>query len=261
MLGHAIEARVNAEDARLLPVRRPGAGSRSTRAACASTPRSRPASVVGTDYDSMIAKVIAYGPDRATALARLDRALADTAILGLTTNTGFLRTLLAREDVRAGEMDTGLIGRLDPPAAAADRRGGRARRGRAGAGGGGRARRRRSVRAPRRLAARRRRARRPTGSSRSTAASRSTCVLERVRAGLDAVACGSSATLGRRHARGWLGYEGWTWHVTEATAEDVAPRARRRRAAGADARVSAARARSRSATPSRRGRRSWCSSR
>ena len=73
-------------------------------------------SVVGTDYDSMIAKVIAHGPDRATALARLDRALADTAILGLETNVGFLRTLLARDDVRAGEMDTGLIGRLDPVA-------------------------------------------------------------------------------------------------------------------------------------------------
>jgi acetyl-CoA/propionyl-CoA carboxylase biotin carboxyl carrier protein len=72
--------------------------------------------VVGTDYDSMIAKVIAFGPDRATAVARLDRALAGTAILGLTTNTGFLRSLLAREDVRAGEMDTGLIGRLPPPA-------------------------------------------------------------------------------------------------------------------------------------------------
>ena len=71
-------------------------------------------SVVGTDYDSMIAKVIAHGPDRATALARLDRALARTAILGLATNVGFLRSLLAREDVRAGELDTGLIGRLDP---------------------------------------------------------------------------------------------------------------------------------------------------
>ena len=71
-------------------------------------------SVVGTDYDSMIAKVIAHGPDRATALARLDRALAGTAILGLTTNTGFLRTLIAHEGVREGEMDTGLIGRLEP---------------------------------------------------------------------------------------------------------------------------------------------------
>ena len=61
-------------------------------------------SVVGTDYDSMIAKVIAHGPDRATALARLDRALADTAILGLTTNTGFLRALLApRGRARGGD--------------------------------------------------------------------------------------------------------------------------------------------------------------
>jgi acetyl-CoA/propionyl-CoA carboxylase biotin carboxyl carrier protein len=63
----------------------------------------------------MIAKVIAHGPDRATALARLDRALSRTAILGLETNVGFLRSLLAREDVRAGELDTGLIGRLDAP--------------------------------------------------------------------------------------------------------------------------------------------------
>jgi len=71
--------------------------------------------VVGTDYDSMIAKVIAHGPDRETAIARLDRALSKTAILGLETNVGFLRSLLARDDVRAGELDTGLIGRLDPP--------------------------------------------------------------------------------------------------------------------------------------------------
>ena len=66
----------------------------------------------------MIAKVIAYGPDRATALARLDRALADTAILGLTTNAGFLRALIGRDDVRAGEMDTG----PDRPPGAASRR-------------------------------------------------------------------------------------------------------------------------------------------
>ena len=128
--GHAIEARVNAEDARVLPVRRAGPARALPGRACASTRRSRPARVVGTDYDSMIAKVIAHGPDRATALARLDRALADTAILGLETNVGFLRSLLAREDVRAGEMDTGLIGRLDAADAAAERRGGRPRGGR-----------------------------------------------------------------------------------------------------------------------------------
>ena len=77
MTGHAIEARVNAEDAAASsrpPARSLLASLPAT--ACASTPRSRPARVVGTDYDSMIAKVIAHGPDRATALARLDRALA-----------------------------------------------------------------------------------------------------------------------------------------------------------------------------------------
>ena len=128
-------------------------------------------SVVGTDYDSMIAKVIAHGPDRATALARLDRALADTAILGLETNVGFLRSLLARDDVRAGEMDTGLIGRLDPRHAAADRRGGRARRGLDGARRAGE---RRPVRPPRRLAPRRRPRPVLLEARPSTAASRST---------------------------------------------------------------------------------------
>jgi acetyl-CoA/propionyl-CoA carboxylase biotin carboxyl carrier protein len=111
--GHAIEARINAEDAQFFPSAGP--------VLLASFPEGvrvdaavETGSVVGTDYDSMIAKVIAHGPDRATALARLDRALADTAILGLTTNVGFLRTLIGRDDVRAGAMDTGLIGRMDP---------------------------------------------------------------------------------------------------------------------------------------------------
>ena len=156
--GHAIEARINAEDAQLLPVGRPGPGSRAIPDGVRVDAAVETGSVVGTDYDSMIAKVIAHGPDRATALARLDRALADTAILGLTTNTGFLRSLLAHEGVRAGEMDTGLIGRLEPAAPPlADERGG-ARGGRDRARRGRRARRRRPVRAPRRLAPRRRRA-------------------------------------------------------------------------------------------------------
>jgi acetyl-CoA/propionyl-CoA carboxylase biotin carboxyl carrier protein len=113
--GHAVEARINAEDAQFLPSAGPVLLARfpdDVRVDAAV----ETGSVVGTDYDSMIAKVIAHGPDRATALARLDRALAHTAILGLTTNVGFLRSLLAREDVRAGAMDTGLIGRLDPVA-------------------------------------------------------------------------------------------------------------------------------------------------
>ncbi|HEY5188508.1 MAG TPA: biotin carboxylase N-terminal domain-containing protein [Solirubrobacteraceae bacterium] len=110
--GHAIEARINAEDAaqgflpttgRVLVYRRPS-GVRVDDAIEAGTE-------VDTAYDSMLAKVIAHGSDRASALAALDRALAETTILGLTTTTGFLRSLLATDDVAAGRLDTGLIER------------------------------------------------------------------------------------------------------------------------------------------------------
>jgi acetyl-CoA/propionyl-CoA carboxylase biotin carboxyl carrier protein len=59
----------------------------------------------------MLAKVIAHGSDRAEALRRLDGALRDTVLLGIDTNIGFLRALLADGDVRAGRIDTGLVGR------------------------------------------------------------------------------------------------------------------------------------------------------
>ncbi len=113
--GHAVEARLYAEDpaAGFLPAvgtvrvyREPsGDGVRVDSGI-------RAGSVVGTSYDPMLAKVIAHGPDRATALARLDRALASFAIAGVTTNAAFSRALLAREDVRAGEQDTGLLERV-----------------------------------------------------------------------------------------------------------------------------------------------------
>jgi acetyl-CoA/propionyl-CoA carboxylase biotin carboxyl carrier protein len=113
--GHAIEARVNAEDAAagflpasgpVLAYRRP-AGARVDDAIDAG-------SVVGTDYDSMIAKVIAHAANRETALARLDRALADMVVLGVTTNTGFLRALINHPAVREGAVDTGFIEREQP---------------------------------------------------------------------------------------------------------------------------------------------------
>jgi acetyl-CoA/propionyl-CoA carboxylase biotin carboxyl carrier protein len=66
---------------------------------------------IGSDYDPMLAKVIAYGDDRAAALRGLDRALADTAVLGVVTNVEFLRFLLADPDVVAGRLDTGLLDR------------------------------------------------------------------------------------------------------------------------------------------------------
>ncbi|HEU4755173.1 MAG TPA: biotin/lipoyl-containing protein, partial [Agromyces sp.] len=71
---------------------------------------------ITADYDPMIAKVIAYGADRAEALERLDAALAETVLLGVETNTAFLRELLAHPDVRAGRLDTGLIDRMQESA-------------------------------------------------------------------------------------------------------------------------------------------------
>jgi acetyl-CoA/propionyl-CoA carboxylase, biotin carboxylase, biotin carboxyl carrier protein len=67
---------------------------------------------VTSAYDPMLAKVAAWGPDRDTALRRLDAALADTAVLGVTTNTAFLRTLLADPGVQAGHLDTTLAERV-----------------------------------------------------------------------------------------------------------------------------------------------------
>lgn len=67
---------------------------------------------VGSRYDPMLAKVIAYGPDRATALRRLRGALAETVTLGVPTNAGFVRRLLDHPAVVAGELDTGLVERV-----------------------------------------------------------------------------------------------------------------------------------------------------
>ncbi|MEJ3657386.1 acetyl/propionyl/methylcrotonyl-CoA carboxylase subunit alpha [Actinomycetes bacterium KLBMP 9759] len=112
--GHAIEVRVYAEDpasgflptgGRILALREP------TDAAVRVDSGVVEGSVVGSDYDPMLAKIIAHGADREQAIRRLDRALGESVLLGLGTNTGFLRALLADPDVRAGRLDTGLVGR------------------------------------------------------------------------------------------------------------------------------------------------------
>ena len=110
--GHAIEARVYAEDpargflptgGQVLGVLEPtGPGVRVDSSLLAGT-------TVGSDYDPMLSKVIAYGVDRDEALLRLDLALAHTAVLGVQTNIEFLRFLLADERVRAGDLDTALL--------------------------------------------------------------------------------------------------------------------------------------------------------
>jgi acetyl-CoA/propionyl-CoA carboxylase, biotin carboxylase, biotin carboxyl carrier protein len=111
--GHAIEARLYAEDpARgFLPsvgtVRhyRPPAHARVDSALQAGLE-------IGTSFDPMLGKVIAHGVDRQRAIDRLDRALAELELLGVTTNAAFARALLARSDVRHGEQDTGLLERV-----------------------------------------------------------------------------------------------------------------------------------------------------
>ncbi|MCL1869119.1 MAG: ATP-grasp domain-containing protein [Promicromonosporaceae bacterium] len=72
------------------------------------------AAVTG-DFDPLLAKAVAFGADRAQAIDRLDGLLARLVVLGVETNQGFLRDLLADDDVRAGRLDTGLIGRLTLP--------------------------------------------------------------------------------------------------------------------------------------------------
>lgn len=114
LTGWAIEARVCAEDpsrgflpsgGTVLALREPqGGGVRTDSGLSEGVP-------VGSLYDPMLSKVIAYGPDRATALRKLRAALADTVILGVPTNAGFLRRLLAHPDVVSGDLDTGLVER------------------------------------------------------------------------------------------------------------------------------------------------------
>ena len=112
--GHAIEARVYAED--------PARGFLPTGGAVLDVVEPEMPGVrvdsglvagmdIGSEYDPMLAKVIAHGPDRDSALRLLDRALAGSAVLGVVTNVEFLRFLLADPDVVAGRLDTGLLDR------------------------------------------------------------------------------------------------------------------------------------------------------
>ncbi|NJP50787.1 acetyl-CoA carboxylase biotin carboxylase subunit [Streptomyces sp. SBST2-5] len=114
LTGHAVEARICAEDpargflpsgGTVLKLREPqGDGVRTDSGLSEGTE-------VGSLYDPMLSKVIAHGPDRDTALRRLRAALAETVTLGVQTNAGFLRRLLAHPAVVSGDLDTGLVER------------------------------------------------------------------------------------------------------------------------------------------------------
>jgi len=116
--GHAIEARVYAEDPERGFLPSPGV------VLALREPTDRPGvrvdsglqigAVIGTRYDPMLSKVIAWGPDRGVALARLGQALAGTVVLGCGTNLEFLQTLIADPEVQAGRLDTQLVDRELP---------------------------------------------------------------------------------------------------------------------------------------------------
>jgi 3-methylcrotonyl-CoA carboxylase alpha subunit len=122
LTGHAVEARVYAEDpdrgflptgGTVLALREPSLPQVRVDSGLAE------GTTVSSAYDPMLAKIIAHGPDRATALRRLDSALAQTAVVGVTTNVAYLRALLRHPDVAAGRLDTGLAERaVAAPAAA-----------------------------------------------------------------------------------------------------------------------------------------------
>ncbi|GGO88781.1 acetyl/propionyl/methylcrotonyl-CoA carboxylase subunit alpha [Wenjunlia tyrosinilytica] len=114
LTGHSVEARVCAEDpargflpsgGTVLALREPRGMDVRTDSGLAE------GTEVGSTYDPMLSKVIVHGPDRPTALRRLRAALAETVVLGVATNAGFLRRLLAHPDVAAGDLDTGLVER------------------------------------------------------------------------------------------------------------------------------------------------------
>ncbi|MFJ7126412.1 acetyl/propionyl/methylcrotonyl-CoA carboxylase subunit alpha [Streptomyces sp. NPDC098101] len=112
--GWAVEARICAEDpsrgflpsgGTVLALNEPqGNGARTDSGLSEGTE-------VSSLYDPMLSKVIVHAPDRPTALRRLRAALADTVTLGVPTNAGFLRRLLAHPDVVKGDLDTGLVER------------------------------------------------------------------------------------------------------------------------------------------------------
>src|SRR4029079_3471607 len=115
--GHAVEARLNAEDPDRAFAPSPG---RIALLELPSGPVLRVDTGVGegdttpADFDSMIAKIIAYGRTRDEALARLRRAMAETTVVidGGSTNKSFILDLLDQPEVIDGTADTGWIDRV-----------------------------------------------------------------------------------------------------------------------------------------------------
>jgi acetyl-CoA carboxylase biotin carboxylase subunit len=112
--GHAIEMRINAENPALGFRPSPGeitvfhlGGGPGVRIDSHLTT----GAVVSSHYDSMVAKLIVHGADRAEAMARADRALAEARVEGVDTTIPFHREVIAHPDFLAGRYDTGFLER------------------------------------------------------------------------------------------------------------------------------------------------------
>lgn len=112
--GHAIEVRINAEDpvtfapspGRITALHLPGGlGVRLDTHIYQGY-------VVPPNYDSLLAKLIVYGEDRATAMARLRRALGECVVEGIKTNVDFHRRLVDHEDFLRARLDTRFVERI-----------------------------------------------------------------------------------------------------------------------------------------------------
>jgi 3-methylcrotonyl-CoA carboxylase alpha subunit len=122
--GHAIEARICAEnpDNNFLPAtgtltvyRKPACSSfalpSDAHAGVRIDDGVREGDSISPFYDSMVAKLIVHGDTREQALARLDEALSQTRIVGLTTNVQFLRHIIRTDSFATAKLDTALIQR------------------------------------------------------------------------------------------------------------------------------------------------------
>ncbi len=118
--GHAMECRIYAEDPENSYFPSPG---RISRLVAPEGPGIRLDSgvyegwSVPLEYDPLLAKLIAYGQDRQQAMARLERALQELFLGGVKTNTTLFRRMLADENFRMGQVDTGFLERLGTAAA------------------------------------------------------------------------------------------------------------------------------------------------
>ena len=108
--GHAIEARLCAEDAanQFLPQKGRIAGL-ALPAGVRVDHALEPGMEIGGSFDSLLAKILVHAEDREAACRRLEAALAGTFVAGLETNKNFLLAALSTEDFRSGDLSTRMV--------------------------------------------------------------------------------------------------------------------------------------------------------